>query len=674
MLPFVLGSRSLNRVGIVGSGQIGPDIALHMTKVLARLGVAVVVVDVAPKALDAGRAKLAKKIDRGVEAGAFTPEEGAAMKANVTFTEDYGSLQDADFAIEAATEDLEVKRRIFSQLENLAARDAILASNSSHLEPESIFEELRDPSRASVIHYFFPAERNPLVEIVPGEGTTEDVVSWLLDFYEAIGKVPIRVESRYGYAIDPIFEGLFQAAALAVEEGLGTTREVDDVAREALGLGVGPFTAMNLTGGNPITAHGLDEMSQRVNPWFRTPELLRKAIAMGTPWDVPAREETVEVAPERAAAIRERMTGAYFGLTNEVLSSGIVSLSDLELGCELGLVIRPPFASMNQIGLPAALEKVRAYQRMYPSFPVADALVSREASGDSWEIPYVLRRDFEDVAVLVIRRPRVLNALNMEVYRQISRHLETLRTDAGVRGVVITGFGRKAFVSGADVSVLAKIGSEEEGERTSWASHEVMIQIEDFEKPVICAYNGLAFGGGNELGMACHARLARKGLAPLAAQPEPNLGIIPGAGATQRLPRLIGLEKAWALLRTGMAISSAEAVELGLVREEIEGDLLKAAVELARAAAGGEVDLPGIRREPMDIPQSLPEVDLGHLSRAVDDVMRKAILEGASLPLAEALRFEAKCFGEVCRLEDMKIGVSNFMKNGPRAKAAFVNR
>jgi enoyl-CoA hydratase/3-hydroxyacyl-CoA dehydrogenase len=645
-----------------------------MTKVLAPVGVAVVVVDIAPKALDAGRAKLAKKIDRGVEAGAFTPEQGAAMKANVTFTEDYGSLQDADFVIEAATEDLEVKRRIFSQLENLASRDGILASNSSHLEPESIFEELRDPSRASVIHYFFPAERNPLVEIVPGEGTAEQIVAWLLDFYEAIGKVPIRVESRYGYAIDPVFEGLFQAAALAVEEGLGTTREVDEVAREALGFGVGPFTAMNLTGGNPITAHGLDEMSQRVNPWFRTPELLRKAIAMGTPWDVPAREETVEVAPERAAAIRDRMTAAYFGLANEVLSSGIVSLSDLELGCELGLVIRPPFAFMNQVGLPAALEKVRAYQRMYPSFPVSDALVSREASGESWEIPYVLRRDFEDVAVLVIRRPQVLNALNMAVYRQISRHLEALRADDSVRGVVITGFGRKAFVSGADVSMLARISSEEEGERMSWASHEVMIQVEDFEKPVVCAYNGLAFGGGNELGMACHSRLARKGLSPLAAQPEPNLGIIPGAGATQRLPRLIGLEKAWPLLRTGRAISSAEAVELGLVREEIEGDLLKAAVDLARAAAGGEVDLPGIRREPMDIPRSLPEVDLGHLSRAVDDVMKKAILEGASLPLADALRFEAKCFGEVCRLEDMKIGVSSFMKNGPRAKAAFVNR
>jgi enoyl-CoA hydratase/carnithine racemase len=201
-----------------------------------------------------------------------------------------------------------------------------------------------------------------------------------------------------------------------------------------------------------------------------------------------------------------------------------------------------------------------------------------------------------------------------------------------------------------------------------------MIRIEDFGKPVICAYNGLAFGGGNELGMACHARLARKGLSPLAGQPEPNLGIIPGAGATQRLPRLIGIEKAWPILRRGRPFSGREAVELGLVREEVEGDLVKAAVELARAVANGEVTLPRIRREPMEVPESLPEVELGHLSRAVDDVMRKAILEGAKLSLHEGLRLEAKCFGEVSRLEDMKIGVSNFMKNGPRSKAPFVHR
>ncbi len=166
-MAFILGARSLEKVGIVGSGQIGPDIALHMTKVLEPEGVAVVVVDIAPQALEAGRAKLDRKVDKGVETKAFSSEQGAAMKSNVVFTEDYEALRDADLVIEAATEDLDLKKRIFAQVENLAAPDGVLASNSSHLEPERIFENSRAAERALVTHYFFPAERNPLVEVVP---------------------------------------------------------------------------------------------------------------------------------------------------------------------------------------------------------------------------------------------------------------------------------------------------------------------------------------------------------------------------------------------------------------------------------------------------------------------------------------------------------------------------
>jgi enoyl-CoA hydratase/carnithine racemase len=221
--------------------------------------------------------------------------------------------------------------------------------------------------------------------------------------------------------------------------------------------------------------------------------------------------------------------------------------------------------------------------------------------------------------------------------------------------------------------MLARIASAEEGERTSLGSQAILLAIENFPKPVVCAYNGLAFGGGNELGMACHARLARKGLAPLAAQPEPNLGIIPGAGATQRLPRLIGLDNAWTLLRTGRAISSAEALKLGLIREEVEGDLVAAAAALARDAANGITKLQPIRKDPIDVPDELPDVDIGHLSRAVDAVLQKAIREGTQMFLDEGLRFEAKCFGEICALEDMRIGVDNFQKNGPRKKASFVH-
>ena len=112
-MAFVLGSRSLEKVGIVGSGQIGPDIALHMTKVLEPDGVAVVVVDIVPRALEAGRAKLDKKVDKGVETKAFSPEQGAAMKSNVVFTEDYEALRDADLSLD---EGLRFEAKCFGEI------------------------------------------------------------------------------------------------------------------------------------------------------------------------------------------------------------------------------------------------------------------------------------------------------------------------------------------------------------------------------------------------------------------------------------------------------------------------------------------------------------------------------------------------------------------------------
>ncbi len=673
-MAYIDGSRTLEKVGIVGSGQIGPDIALHMNKVMEPHGVGVVVVDIAQDALDKGRAKLEKKLDRGVETRAFSAEQAAAMKTNITFTSDYDALDGASFVIEAATEDLGLKRRIFADLERRAAPGALFASNSSHLEPERIFADLEDRSRSMVIHYFFPAERNPVVEVVPAADTDDSNVDWVMRFYEAIGKLPLRIGSRYGYAIDPIFEGLFQAAALCVEEGLGSTREVDFIARKALGLGVGPFTAMNLTGGNPITAHGLDELHERAHAWFRTPELMKQAMRDAIAWDVPGRGERIELAGDRAATITDRMRGAYFGLVGEVLDSGISDVADLELGAEAALVVRPPFAFMNELGVTRALELIDAYRTVEPTFPRSKRIVAQAESGEPWHIPYVLRRDMKAVAVLTIRRPTVLNALNDEVYAQIEGHIDRIEADDSVVGCVITGFGRKAFVSGADIEMLAKAKSAAEGERMSQGSHAVMNRVEACRKPVVCAYNGLAFGGGNELGLACHARIARKGLPVLAGQPEPNLGIIPGAGATQRLPRVVGVERAWRMLRSALPISSAEGLEMGLIQAEVEGDLVVAALDLVARAASGRAPIEPISSGPLEVPDELPDVDLRHLSKAVDATLQKAVREGLAMPLAEGLRFESRCFGEVCELEDKKIGIDNFLEKGPRSKAEFVHR
>ncbi|HEX5137066.1 MAG TPA: 3-hydroxyacyl-CoA dehydrogenase/enoyl-CoA hydratase family protein [Planctomycetota bacterium] len=669
-MAFTLGTRTVTKVGIIGSGQIGPDIALHMTKAMQPAGVPVVVVDVSEKALAAGRSKLEKKIDKGVETQAFKPEFGAAMKANTLFTSDYGQLKGADLVIEAASEDLPIKRKIFKQLEATLAPDAILASNSSHMEPETIFGETAKKGRTAVIHYFFPAERNPLVEIVPGRDTEPALATWLMGLYEEIGKIPIRVGSRYGYAMDPIFEGVFHAACRIVEEGLGTVKQVDEIVRRALRQGVGPFTAMNLTGGNPLTHVGLQHYKDKLYGWYAPTKLMEAQIESGKPWDGVQRGEKVEVPAEAEGRIRDRILGAYFGIVGEILDAGISTVADLELGVQTGLVMAPPFGLMNEVGVAHALDLVKRYAKDFKGFPVPKCIERQAAAKKPFEIPVVLREDRDGVAVLTIRRPAVLNALNREVYEQLDRHVQAIEKDPSLKGAVITGYGRKAFVSGADVSMLAAVKTPADGEATSRHSHAVLNRIENSKKTFVCAYNGMAFGGGNELALACHARIAAKGLKVLAGQPEPNLGIIPGAGGTQRLPRVIPFAKAWEMLRTGKTISSAEGKQLGLISEEVEADRL-----LDRAAAiAREGNVKRIDKGPLAVPPTPPEIDLGHLSQAVDKVMRKAILEGAKMGLDKGLEFESKCFGEVCGLEDMKIGMENFIKNGPRAKAQFVNR
>ncbi len=674
-MAFEFRGRTFHKIGIVGSGQIGPDIALHFTKVFAPHGVAIVVQDISAEALERGKGKLTAKIEKGRESGAFKPDQADQMVANVTFTADAGDLADCDFIVEAATEDAGIKDKIFRNLESLTGPNTIFASNSSHLEPGEIFMNLKDRTRTLVIHYFFPAERNPAVEIVPSADTDPRLTADLMYLYEAIGKVPIEVGSRYGYAIDPIFEGLFFAAARAVENGLGTTKEVDAAAARALGLGIGPFTAMNLTGGNPITRHGLEQYHTRIHAGWHPPQILEDALAAGTAWEVAKRGEKVELPAEREAAIRDWMRGAYFAIFGEVIDSGIADLSDLEMAVEIALVIQPPCALMNEIGVPTALGLVEDFCSKNEGFPIPKCIQGQAAAGYPWQVPVIQRWNEGDIAVLRIRRPRVLNALNGEVFRQLGEHFAALGRDKAVQGIVLTAFGVKAFVSGADVHFLAEIDSPKAGEENSLGSQAVLNQIAACPKPVIAAMNGLAFGGGNELAMACHARLARAGLKVFAAQPEPNLGIIPGAGATQRLPRLIGIEAAAPLLRTGRPITSRQAVELGLVHEEVIGDLVAAAVALALDVSTGKITLEKMPDGPLsNVPDELPPVDIGHLSRAVDALMCRAILEGARLPLAQGLALEAKLFGEVCALDDMKIGVRSFLEKGPRHPAPFTHR
>ncbi len=674
-MSFTHHGKTITKVAVIGSGQIGPDIALFFAKVLSPFSVQTVVVDVAQQALDKGKAKLEKKIQKGVETNIFTAEQQQQMVASVTFTSDYGALKGADLVVEAATENKELKSKIFAQVESLVGKDAILVSNSSHLEPEVIFANIATKGRTGVVHYFFPAERNLMVEVVSGKDTAPATAQWLMSFYEAIGKVPIPVKSRYGYAIDPIFEGLFQACALLAELGIGTTKQIDVVGKETFAMGVGSFTAMNLAGGNPITAVGLDHYTSKIHQWFRTPQNLKDKVAAKTDWDVPARGETVDVPQDLKARIRDNLMGAYFGLCGEIIDAGLCSIADFNMGVEIALVMKPGFTLMNEIGTGKALELVRTYAKNNPGFPVPRCIEAHGVENKPFAIPVVLRSDRDGIATLTIRRPKVLNALDQGVFEEIAQRFQECDKDPKVQGIVLTGFGKKAFVSGADVGFLARIKTIAEGEATSKASQRCVDVVAAVQKPTVAALNGLAFGGGIELAMACEVRIAQQGLRVLAGQPEANLGIIPGAGGTQRLPRLVGIERAAEMIRTCKPIGSDKALAFGLIAEAVKDDVVARGAQIAKDLAAGKRKRSRMDPGPMqNVPATLPAVEIGHLSKKVDEIIQKAILQGCKLELADGLALEARCFGEVCGTEDMKIGTQNFMKNGPKVKAAFVHK
>nr|MDP6276816.1 3-hydroxyacyl-CoA dehydrogenase NAD-binding domain-containing protein [Candidatus Neomarinimicrobiota bacterium]MDP7217703.1 3-hydroxyacyl-CoA dehydrogenase NAD-binding domain-containing protein [Candidatus Neomarinimicrobiota bacterium]MDP7437685.1 3-hydroxyacyl-CoA dehydrogenase NAD-binding domain-containing protein [Candidatus Neomarinimicrobiota bacterium] len=204
----------ISKLSIIGAGQIGPDICLHFSKVFSKYNVELVLVDIAEEALTGAKARIEKKIQKGVDTGAFKPAMAETMTNSITYTTDYQDIAGSEIVLEAATEDEKIKNIIFGQVEAICDEQCLFLSNSSHMRPEVIFQNIKNRSRCLVTHYFFPAERNPVVEVVPGKETDPAIAATLMGFYEAIGKVPIKVKSSYGYAIDPIFEGLCQTAIL----------------------------------------------------------------------------------------------------------------------------------------------------------------------------------------------------------------------------------------------------------------------------------------------------------------------------------------------------------------------------------------------------------------------------------------------------------------------------
>lgn len=241
------------------------------------------------------------------------------------------------------------------------------------------------------------------------------------------------------------------------------------------------------------------------------------------------------------------------------------------------------------------------------------------------------------VAVVTIDRPKALNALNYDTLKELQCCFYELRLDKEIGVVILTGGGEKAFVAGADISYMQNLNSLE-GAEFGRLGHEVAAAIENAPQPVICAVNGFALGGGCELAISCDIRVASENAK--FGQPEVNLGVIPGFGGTQRLPRLVGKGMACELLYTGDMIDATEALRIGLVNRVVGQDVL------------------------MDTCREMAEKITAKGPVAIR-LCKETINNGMQMDLARANQYEAVQFGQCFTSEDQKEGMGAFLEKRP---------
>jgi len=238
------------------------------------------------------------------------------------------------------------------------------------------------------------------------------------------------------------------------------------------------------------------------------------------------------------------------------------------------------------------------------------------------------------IATITINRPDKLNALNHTTLSELDLVFDSVKTDNRVSAIIITGAGEKAFVAGADIEEISKLDSKS-GIEFSEYGQAIFNKIEDLEKPVIAAVNGFALGGGCELALACHIRIASD--KARFGQPEVNLGLIPGYGGTQRLTRLINKGRALEYILSGDMISASDAYKIGLVNNIYASDeLIPKAKEMAQKI---------ISKGSFAVSSSI---------KAVNSVYQ--------LSQDEGIKFESELFGSCCGTEDFKEGTSAFLE------------
>ncbi len=607
------------KAAVVGGGTMGGEIA----QVIANAEIPVVVKDIEQEFVDAALQKAHDvtkgQLDRLVSKEKMTQEKAderlELITGLITGTTTYEGFSDVDFVIEAVPEKIEIKQAVFGELDEVTPGGAILASNTSSLSITEMGDATLRPEKVVGFHFFYPASVLPLVEVIAGADTSAETMQAASNFAQAIRKQPIGCGEVPGFVVNRILISAVGEVFRAQEEQGLSIKAIDEGVSAQNIAPMGPFILTDLLGLD-IGLHTAEHLNESYGDSFYVHQGMKKLVEQGklgakTGGDgfykdgEPQLEGDAEPDPEELAelfaakALREACL---------LVEEGVCSVRDIDVGMMAGAGmdprrgIFPPFWKADIDGLDTSLERMEKLEEKHGERFSPPRLLKRLvaqgrlglASGQGFypypqpdekvEQPEQVKLETRgSVAIAWLTNPP-MNAVSPQVMADLGKVWEKVKEAEGVGAMLICSSIPMVFSAGADIKAFTQMDSPEKGREMVDKGHALLRELGQSQVSTVAAVNAIAFGGGCELAMSCDARIAAQ--AAVFGQPEIKLGIIPGFGGTQRLPRLVGESKALEMNLIGDAISSEDAFEHGLVNRVVpDHELFDEALSFARRLA-----------------------------------------------------------------------------------------
>jgi enoyl-CoA hydratase / 3-hydroxyacyl-CoA dehydrogenase len=607
----------VSKAAVVGGGTMGGEIA----QAIAAADIPVVIKDIDQKFVDAAvekaRAVTEGQLARLVKKEKLTQEQADARLAEVmglvTGTTSYADFGDVDFVIEAVPERMEIKQAVFREIDAATPGHAILSSNTSSLSITEMAETTLRPDKVVGFHFFYPASVMPLVEVIAGEDTSEETATVAYNFAQTIKKQPIVCGEVPGFVVNRILLAAMGEIWRAQEEQGLSVKAIDEAVAGAQLTPMGPFLLVDLLGLD-IALHTIESLRDSYGESFYVHKGLQSLVAEGKLGAKSGGEgffkDGEDNVPGDAAPDNDELFALFTcrALVEACLlvEEGVCSVRDIDLGMMAGAGLDPrrgllpPFWKADVEGLDLVLERMEGLQerhgeRFAPPLLlrrlVAQGRLGMKSGQGFYAYPQPDEGDQAETVKLETRGEVAIawlanapmNAVSPAVIRDLKTVWERVKAADGIGAMVIASSVPVVFSAGADIKAFTQM-DEGGGAELINTAHELLRDFGQAPVATIAAVNAIAFGGGCEVAMACDVRIGAE--ASVFGQPEIKLGIIPGFGGTQRLPRLVGPNKALEMNLIGDAILAGEALEAGLVNRVVpDHELFETALMWGRKLA-----------------------------------------------------------------------------------------